>query len=451
MSARAGASDWALPGAAAPRILRSVTPARTAVPAVPDRRLTWVAYVLMLVQGFIGYSVSYFTPYIERELRAPTWASSTPNGAMAVGYLVAAFLVPAVVRRLGPGAAIRLWAAGTAVAALLLALGLSLWTMIAGAFLVGLTGAGVVVHTVSTIGSQRNGLYMVRSTVWSMFGALLAPLILWAATQTTGWSTGVLLAVPIALLVTPLVSSAPAPAAEVVAAGSEGGAAQPSVAGQDDGPRPGSARASTGLGQPYWIAFTYLVLVIGGEFAFVAWGAQVVVARTGINLAVATALASCLVGGELAGRILWATGIGARADRVRSLRVMTLVAAAGAVTLWVAPVPIVAGVGLALGGIGIALAFPVTSSLALAYAAHAPVRAGALLNVSWGLAILAAPLVLGVAAGAVGVTSAWGLTVALLAGAWLVIMRAPRPAETARSGRVADPVREAEPGTAPAP
>lgn len=390
------------------------------------RRLTWTAYALMLAQGFTGYSVSYFTPYMESEYHTPTWASSAPNGATAIGYLVAAMLVPMVVRRIGPGNAIRLWAVGMGAAALLMVLGGSFPTVVAGAFFIGLTGAGVVVHTVAALGSVANGLYMIRSTVWSMFGAVLGPLVLWAATQTTGWSTGLLLTLPLVLATAMLVPPAPTPSAEREAV--------------RPGPSPDDSTAppdrSAPLGRAYWTAWTYLVLVIGAEFAFVAWGAQLIVARTGLALVDATALASLLVAGELAGRMLWGTGIGARVDRLRTLRTMTVVAGAGALVLWAAPIPAIAGVGLALGGLGIALAFPVTSSLALVYAAHAPVRAGAQLNLSWGLAILGAPLLLGIAASAVSVTAAWALTVTLLGAAWAVILRAPRPA-TATAPQVA--------------
>jgi MFS family permease len=125
--------------------------------------------------------------------------------------------------------------------------------------------------------------------------------------------------------------------------------------------------------------------------------------------------------------MLWGAGIGARADRVWTLRGTSVLAVAGALVLWVAPNPAVAGLGLLLGGLGSALVFPVTSSLALVFAPHAPVRASARLNLSWGFAILGAPMVLGLATGAVGITLAWGLTVALLGAAIMVILRVPRP------------------------
>ena len=48
------------------------------------------------------------------------------------------------------------------------------------------------------------------------------------------------------------------------------------------------------LGRNYRLVWVFLLLSIGVEFAFVAWGAQVAVARNDLGLADATAIASLL-------------------------------------------------------------------------------------------------------------------------------------------------------------
>ncbi len=388
--------------------------------ANPRRSLTWIAYTLMLAQGFAVYGVSYLTPYMSSELGVPTWAASAPNGAMAIGFLVAAFLVPVIGRRIGAEAAVRTWALLMAVAAVLTA-SASFPFVVLGGLLIGIGSAGTIVHTVASIGSQRNGLYMVRASVWSMTGGLLSPLVLWVATRSLGWNTGILVVVPFAIAVAGLVrprGSTSSPDAAPVAEVTHGA---------------GRVLRAQRLGGAYWAAWWFLVLMVGTEFAFVAWGAQVAVVRTGLPLAEATALASLLTAGELVGRLAWGLGLAARVDRVHTLRGIAVLTLAGAIVLGLAPNAPAAAAGLLLGGLGLSLAFPVTSSVALSHAHAAPVQASAWLNLSWGVAILVAPMVLGLVASGMGVAPAWLLVPILLIAAVAVALRVPRPAAEAQA------------------
>jgi MFS family permease len=394
------------------------------------RRLTWTAYLLMVCQGYLFYAVGYGTPYLQSELGAPAWASALPNSAMAIGLLVSGVVANRVVRRLGAGTAIRLWIGLMVAAAVLLSLAVSIWPVVAGALLCGIAGAGILVHVITTLADRRDGVLLMRAVLWSVMGGVIGPIALSTAARTVGWSIGALVPVPLLLALAVIVPGSPARDAA-------------SADGSHEPP----------LGRAYWLTWTYLVLCIAAEFSFVAWGAQVAVEQAGLALADATALGSLFVLGEILGRLALSTGIGTRVDvRVRLLG-STLLGAAGCVLLWLAGVPALAGAGMLIGGLGMAAVFPLSTGLAVAHAPTAPVKAGTRITAASGVAIISAPLLLGVVAGVFGVISAWALVLALLVAALIVLRLIPRPPDRAGTGATAGSGATgavAEPDTQPA-
>jgi fucose permease len=182
------------------------------------------------------------------------------------------------------------------------------------------------------------------------------------------------------------------------------------------------------------------VLGIAAEFSFVTWGTQVAVAQTGMQLADATALASLFVVGEVLGRLALSGGPAARIDLRRMLGATTVLAVLGGGVLWLAGLPVLAGVGMLVGGLGVSVMYPLTTRLAVAHTPHAPVKASARLTAASGVAIFTAPLVLGVIAGIAGVISAWAMLIGILVAALAVLALIPRP-----------PVREPDAMAPPAP
>jgi MFS family permease len=375
-----------------------------------ERRDAWITYLLMVCQGFLFYAVGYLTPYVETELGAPTWASALPNTTMAVGLLVAAVLVPRVVRILGDWGAVRLWAVLLAATAVVIGLGASLPSLLGGAFVVGLAGAGALTHAVTSFAGRRNGVLLMRATLASVIGGVIGPLVLSAAARGGAWSLGILVPVPLALV---LAALAPVEVRRRAAAGT--------VAAVRDREPP--------LTGAYWLAWGFLVLCIGAESSFVAWGAQVAVEQAGIALADATALGSLFVLGLVLGRV----ALGARPIRIGARRLLALMVASGVVgglLVWAGQVVLLAGAGLLLGGLGLAGVWATAAGLAVANAPRSPVLAGARLNLASGVAVLVAPLVLGVVASLAGVLAAWGVVVGLLVAALAVLRLVPvgRPA-----------------------
>ena len=406
-----------------------------------SRRDTWLAYLLMVCQGFLFYAVGYITPYVESELGAPTWASALPNSTMAIGLLVAGVIVPRAVRRLGTWGAVSLWAVLLAVAAVGMALGVSLPALLAGGFVIGLAGAGSLTHAVTAFAGRRNGVLLMRATLASVVGGVLGPLVLSAAARSVGWNLGVLAPVPLALAVALLAQvgrRTPATGRDADAAAEDApGPVAPADHGHDREPR---------LPRAYWLTWTFLVLCIGAESSFVAWGAQVAVQQAGIALADATALGSLFVLGMIIGRVLLSAGGGPRVAPKRLLAGMVVTGIAGGLLVWVGRDVALVGVGLLAGGLGLAGVWATAAGFAVANAPGSPVLAGARLNPATGAAILVAPLLLGVGATAVGVVAAWGIVVGLLAVALGVLRMVPAPPATpGEGGPVSNPATNPRP------
>jgi hypothetical protein len=359
-------------------------------------------------EGFLVYAVGFITPYLEADLGAAPWLAALPNSAMAAGLIVGGLIAQRLARRMGPRAAIQAWAAVMAAAAILLATPISIVVVLLGAALFGLSMGGALVHVNSALGAgARGGIQLVRAHLVAMLGGLVAPLAMAAAAHSVGWSVGALIPAPILVLLAATLPGSPA----------------------RDGGQAAAGRHSSGLSRDYWLCWSFLTLTIAVEFSFVAWGSQVASLGTSLDTADATALAALYVVGMVFGRFILAVNPSLTARRLLILRAGTALVIVGAVILARAGSAPIAGLGLLLGGLGLSPAYPLAASLALAHAKGSPVAASARLTAASGVAIISAPLALGIVASGHGTQSAWVIVIVLLAVALVVALFVPRPDE----------------------
>jgi hypothetical protein len=324
---------------------------------------------------------------------------------MAIGLLAGGAVAGMVSSRIGARSAVRAWAGIMALSGVLMAIPVTIVPILLGAVAFGIAVGGILVHVNSALGTgPRGGTMLMRANVWSMAGGLAGPLILAAAAAGAAWWLGTL--VPVPFLVALVFVLPASPARDRPVDRGEAGAALP---------------------RAYWMSWLFLTLSIGAEFSFVVWGSQVVVARTGITDVEATRLASLYVLGMISGRLVLSTGLGRGSRSIWLLRGAGALAVVGAVVTLLATRPEVAGLGLLLGGLGISAIYPLGASLALAHAPGAPVRASARLTAASGVAILAAPLALGLVAAWVGVAGAWLIVLGMLGTGLLLVLRIPAP------------------------
>jgi MFS family permease len=101
----------------------------------------------------------------------------------------------------------------------------------------------------------------------------------------------------------------------------------------------------------------------------------------------------------------------------------------GAGLIWVAALPVLAGLGLFLGGLGTAGLWPIGISVALQSAPRAQFEASARATLASGFAVLIAPSALGLLADEVGVVSAWPVVMLAAAAGLLVVAVTPPPGD----------------------
>jgi hypothetical protein len=373
------------------------------------RRLIWTAYLVMAAEGFLVYAVGFITPYVQESLHVAPWLAQMPNSLMAIGLGVGGAAARPLNARFGADRTIRAWILGFALSGVLLAAPIHIAVTMAGGFVYGAALGAWLVHVNSSLGQGDGGaMRLTRANLWSVAGGLVGPIVLAAAASSIGWWYGALTPVPFLLVLAFVTPGSPA-------------RDQPTADGFAEPP----------LSREFWLAWLFLTLCIGAEFSYVVWGAQVVVSRTGVAIETATGLAAAFSAGMVGGRLAASFIHLGRPVQVRVLRVGAAVTLAGALLVWAAWRPEIAALGLFLGGLGMAPVYPFGASLALAHAPFAPVRASARLTLASSVSILAAPLVLGIVAGALGIVAAWLLVVALLAAAVLLVLRVSVPAGAA--------------------
>jgi fucose permease len=160
-----------------------------------------------------------------------------------------------------------------------------------------------------------------------------------------------------------------------------------------------------------------VVLGVSVEFSLVFWASTLVERQVGISLADATLVAAGFYAGMATSRIALSLHVVSQRDPITLMRLGLAIALVGTVLAWATGSLLPAAVGIYLGGVGTGFQYPLGVSVALSLVPGLQDRGSARLILASGVAILVAPFVLGVAADAAGVSTAWLLIPALCAAA----------------------------------
>ncbi len=161
------------------------------------------------------------------------------------------------------------------------------------------------------------------------------------------------------------------------------------------------------LPRAFWLPWVLVVSIIGLEFFVVVWGGTLVAAKTGSTLTDATLTISAFIGGMIAGRAVMSLGVTGRIEGMLIIRgglVLTFVAV---LVLWLSGAWWLSAAAMAVSGFGVGILYPPAAAMALAAAPGAPAAASSRLVLAAGLAILVAPLLLGIIAELTDIASAW--------------------------------------------
>jgi fucose permease len=183
----------------------------------------------------------------------------------------------------------------------------------------------------------------------------------------------------------------------------------PDAAGAPRAARPGEPASAAFLGR--WLD---VLLVVSVEFCLVFWAADYLRSERGFSAGGGAAGAALFLLGMAAGRAATMPVTRLLPVPARLLAGAASLAGAGFALLWTVDRAPAAAAGLLLAGLGVALLYPVALAEAMAAWPGDPDRAAARCALASGLAIGAAPLLLGALADAVGLRAAFLLAPLLL-------------------------------------
>jgi predicted MFS family arabinose efflux permease len=303
--------------------------------------------------------------------------------------------------------------------AVLLTLGRHAVVTIGGAAIMGLFGALLLITIQASLSDrhgERRAIAFTESNVVASICATLAPLSIGGLQQAgIGWRGGLWLMLALAAGRAVLLHGEPLPAP---------------VTG------PGRRRAQGRLPAAYWAYWLVIVLCVAAEWCLAFWSADFLATVAGLPQGVAATAVGlfylAMIGGRVIGsRLAWVMPTG------RLLLAALGVAVLGFPLFWLARSPALNVAGLFVTGLGVANLYPLALSAATGAAAGQANTASARISLAAGLAILTAPLLLGGVADRVGIQSAYGLVIGLLAAAAAMVVWANQIAARLAAARAA--------------
>jgi predicted MFS family arabinose efflux permease len=380
-----------------------------------DRR-TWLTYGQLGVYGWFLYGFGPSLTLLRDEQGFSRTVAGLHGTALAVGALVSALTVAALVGLVGRVTMIWAGLAVLCVGILLLTSLTALPATLGGAFLCSFGGSYIVTCTSTVLAAIHGPSGPAANTEANAVAAgvgAVSPLAVGVAVALGSWRPALLVLLPVVVVLAVLSRSVPVPA--------------------DRGPRRGDA-AGPRLSRHYWVTWVVVTAGIGVEFCLTLWAADMLAQRTTLTAAEASAAVTALVAGMCVGRVVGGR-LALRLPVDRLLYGALVLNAAGFALFWSSPHPVLAVLGLLGCGLGVALYFPLGLSRAIAASDGQPDRASARVGIGAAVASGVGPFGLGALADVTTIHTAMLVVPALLVVAAVGIRLAPsRTAVTLPSG-----------------
>jgi len=380
-----------------------------------------------MTYGLVGYFAFMETvlgpimPFLRTELDIDYTTASLHFSAFALGAVLLGLFGDRLSARWGRLASLWGGAFAMSAGAVFLVSVPSPWGTVPAAFVMGLSGALVIVTSQALL-SDRHGEFgavaVTESNITASACAIAAPLLIGAfAAAGLGWRAA--LAVPAAALVL---------------------LAAVFLFRPPDLPRTRakSEDRDVDLTLPprYWALWALVALGVASEWCVAYWGADFLADGTGLSRPAAATSLTTFFAAMLVGRI--ASSRLARTLPTTLLLAATLgLALVGFPLFWFSPGSILTLAGLFVTGLGIGGVYPLGVSAAIASVPGNSDAAAARLSIGGGGAILVAPFVLGALADRIGIATAFGIVIPMLLAALalaLVAVRRDRRVSTSPGG-----------------
>jgi MFS family permease len=358
-------------------------------------RFTWLAYLMLAYFAYMQTSVGTLMPFLRDELGLSYTVGALHMSALALGMVLTGSVGDRAAVLLGRGRVFWGGAIGMALGAIGLMLGSNIAVTIPSAFSMGVFGTLLIGSIQATLadhhGTQRT-IAFTESNIAASILAALAPLLIGIFQRSgVGWRAALVAGIALLIGLALALGRIPIPAVRT-------------VQGQPTKQR---------LPRQFWLAWLVIVLAVSIEWCLTFWGNDFLRKAVGLTPADAATLMGIYFGAIVLGRI-----VGSRLSRhmsdIQLLWGVIGLTIVGFPLFWLANLPIVNITGLFLMGLGIANLFPLSLTIAIDASAGQTDAASARATLGSGLAILILPLVLGRAADAVGVRSAFVVEAILL-------------------------------------
>ncbi len=370
-----------------------------------DRR-TWLTYGQLGVYGWFLYGFGPALTLLRDEQGFTRTVAGLHGTALAVGALLSALTVAALVSRFGRVTMI--WT-GLVIVCLGILLFTSLTALpatLGGAFLCSFGGSYIVTCTATVLaalhGPSGPAAITEANAVAAGVGAV-SPLAVGLAFALGSWRPALLVLLPVVGVLAFLSRSVPLPA--------------------DRGPRRGDG-AGTRLSRHFWVTWLVVTAGIAVEFCLTLWAADMLAQRTTLTAAGASAAVTALVAGMCVGRVVGGR-LALRLPVDRLLYGAIVLNAFGFALFWLSTDAALAVLGLLGCGLGVALYFPLGLSRAIAASDGQPDRASARVGIGAAVASGAGPFILGALADATTIHTAMLVVPGLLVVAAVGIRLAP--------------------------
>ncbi|GAB4576085.1 MAG: hypothetical protein Kow0077_30790 [Anaerolineae bacterium] len=372
-------------------------------------RFTRLAFFMLGYFAYLQAALGPAMPFLRSELGLSYTVAGLHITLLAAGMILAGLTGPRLVRRLGRRAVFWLGSGGMSLGAALIVIGRTPPVTITGALVMGWLGTYLLNLIPATLSDQHGphrATAITEANVAASAATVLPPMIIGLLAGSALTWRGVLWAAMLVWAVAAFLAwRTPVPTS----------------------PRsnPASTSARGTLPPRFWLVWGIIVLVVAVEWSVVAWSAEFMTGPVGLPPATASGLMSAYFLAMLIGRVA-----GSRLTRRYTSATLLLpalgLAFAGFALLWLGPTAPLNVAGLFLAGLGIANLFPLSLAWATELAADQSDRAGALVSLAAGLAILVAPQVLGSTADLIGISRAMGLIPLLMFASLALITTARR-------------------------
>ncbi|MFO1147752.1 MAG: MFS transporter [Alsobacter sp.] len=368
-------------------------PPRTPLHRTP---VIWVAYAAPTVLTFILSLIGPLLPHLREELSLGYAQAALHTSAFAAGMIAMGFVGDRVSNLLGRRRTLWLGIVGLAAGLTLVGLSPALWGSVLGCAVAGLLGTLLLVVGPAMLAEtdpSLHGVLFAEQNVIAYLGALVAPPCVWLIVQLSGWRIVLVAGWLTVLLCVALFGRVRLPEARGRASG--GG----------DGRLP----------LPYWAFWFLLVVSVSTEFSMSVWGPAYLETVLGLSRDTAVLGVAAFPLGMIVSRAVGVVLLHRLSPPALTLPSLGL-GFVGFMLFWQGGAAWTGLAGLFVTGLGVGNLFAIAMAMGVSAAGDATTAATARAPLGSGLAIVAAPLVLGALADRFGIAVAYAVVPFLLAG-----------------------------------